>query len=89
MSTCIAMDLPVSNPCNVLHAQDFINFTMTETKQRIIGSCCHALGITEEGLLGNDDLPQLEEPGKLTNEVVAEMVTFRKRRGIPWKKFGI
>ena len=32
---------------------------------------------------------QLEEPGKLTNGVVAEMVTFRKRRGIPWKKFGI
>ena len=40
-----------------MHAQDFINFTMTEIKQRIIGSCCHALGITEEGLLGNNDLP--------------------------------
>ena len=50
------------------------------------GPYCEALAITEDALLGADELPVLSQVD-LTKGVVYELNLFRQMRDIPWKQF--
>ena len=51
------------------------------------GPYCEALAITEDALLGADELPVLSQVEDLTKGVVYELNLFRQKHDISWKQF--
>ena len=51
------------------------------------GPYCEALAITEDALLGADELPVLSQVEDLTKGVVYEINLFRQKHDISWKQF--
>jgi len=51
------------------------------------GPFCESLAITEDGLLGTDELPVLSQAEDLTKGVVYELNLFRQKHDISWEQF--
>ena len=61
-------------------------FSMAESTIHFPGSFCEASAITEEALLGVEDLPRLCQTDDLTNGIIYEQAEFRSRHNIHWSE---
>ena len=59
---------------------------MAESTVHYPGPFCEALAITEEALLGIEDLPRLCQTDDLTNGIVYELAEFRSKHNIHWSE---